>query len=149
MGFRQAIVDYDPGGSRSAGATKYSLSRMLRLAADAFLNYSALPLRSIFAAALIAWALSLIYLLKALYEHFVLHATVAGWTSLVLLLSGYSGLQLTAMATLGAYVSRIFEQGQGRPLYWVRDTVNISAGPSPRVRTCHPGTCPIRSTWLN
>ncbi len=50
---------------------------------------------------------------------------MVGWTSLVVLLSVYSGLILFSIAIVGAYVARVFEQGQQRPLYWVRDMRNL------------------------
>lgn len=50
---------------------------------------------------------------------------MVGWTSLVVLLSVYSGLILFSIAIVGAYVARVFEQGQQRPLYWVRGMQNL------------------------
>lgn len=129
LGFRQGTVYYDRQ-PRHAGETKYPLTRMVRLALDAVFNHSAAPLRFITAASLLAWGLSLIYLIDSLYQYFVLKVTVRGWTSLVLLFSTYAGLQLTALTALGSYVGRIFEQGQRRPMYWLADARNLETSPA-------------------
>ncbi len=126
LGFRQAMVPYDRK-ARVAGETKYPLGKMLRLAVNAFFSHSASPLRVITLAALVAWSTTLLYLGKALWERFVLGITVPGWTSTVALLSFYTGLQLLGLAVLGAYLSRVYEQGLGRPRYWVGDARNLRA----------------------
>jgi len=134
IGFRQTSILYDRD-ARAAGVTKYPLGKMLRLAIGAVFNYSSAPLRMIAAATVLAWSVSLVYLVKALYEHFILETTIRGWTSLVLLCSFYSGLQLLGMAVLGSYVSRIFEQGQQRPLYWISAFRNAPCGAPETLRS--------------
>lgn len=124
LGFRQCVIRYDRD-SRHAGKTKYPLIRMIRLALDAILGFSAAPVRFVTLLSLFFWGGSLTYTAVALYQHFVLGITIKGWTSLVLLLSFYTGLTLLCITILGVYVSRIFEQGQRRPLYWLRDARNI------------------------
>ncbi len=129
IGFRQYVLTYDRN-PRFAGETKYPFSKMLRLAINAVLNLSTTPIRAIIWLALLLWAASLAYLLKALYEKFVLHTTVQGWTSIIALQTFYTGLILFCLAILGAYIGRIFEQGQRRPLYWLADARNLQPEPS-------------------
>ena len=52
-----------------------------------------------------------------------------GWTSLIFLLTVFTGLILASIAVVGAYVGRIFEQGQGRPMYWLAEMRNIGERP--------------------
>ena len=124
IGFRQTTVWYDRE-PRHAGVTKYPLSKMLRLAWTAIVSFSANPLRVIVLLAIGAWLFSLSYTGQALYHHFVLHDTVPGWTSLVVLVGFCTGLILFSLGVLGAYIGRLFEQGQHRPLYWVMSQRNL------------------------
>jgi dolichol-phosphate mannosyltransferase len=124
LGFRQAIVPYDRD-RRHAGTTKYPLRKMVRLAVDAALGFSAAPIRMLTWLAIGLWVLSLGYLVKALYERFVLHITVPGWTSVIVMLTFFTGLILLSMAVIGSYVGRIFQQAQQAPLYWLRDARNV------------------------
>lgn len=138
MGFRQTIMLYDRD-ARFAGETKYPLRRMLRLAADAIFSFSSTPIRAIVWCSGMLWALSVVFLAWSFYAHFVMKSTTAGWTSIVFLLSFFTGLILMSIAVVGSYVGRIFEQGQRRPLYWLDEARNIRfpldvAAMSPEVR---------------
>jgi len=124
LGFRQAIVAYDRD-ARAAGQTKYLPRKMLRLALDGLLSFSSAPLRGVLWLAFILWAVSLTFTARATIAHFIFRWTVPGWTSLVVLLTFFTGLNLFCLAVIGAYVGRIFEQGQRRPLYWCSGTRNI------------------------
>src|SRR5690242_3289919 len=60
LGFRTTTVAFSPA-SRGAGATKYTLRRMLALAVDAMLSFSKLPLRLSFVLGTLLIALGLGY----------------------------------------------------------------------------------------
>lgn len=123
VGFRQCILRFDRH-ERFAGRTKYSLKKMVKLASDALFSFSTAPIRAIlwFAAGL--WAMSLLYLAITLYQ-WLIGRTVAGWTSIVILLTVFTGVILASISVVGSYVGRIFQQGQHRPLYWLANTRNI------------------------
>ena len=71
------------------------------------------------------WGLSLFYLAWSLYSKFFLGTTISGWTSVVILLTVFTGLILMSIAVVGSYVGRIFEQGQNQPLYLIDDAENV------------------------
>ncbi|HXX53956.1 MAG TPA: glycosyltransferase family 2 protein [Thermodesulfovibrionales bacterium] len=124
IGFKQCILQYDRD-PRYAGQTKYPFKKMLGFSVNAILSFSATPVKTIMWISFFLWGSSLIYLGKALADHFVYRVTVPGWTSLVILLIFLSGTNLFCLGILGSYVIRIFEQGQKRPLYWLADTRNV------------------------
>jgi dolichol-phosphate mannosyltransferase len=124
IGFNQCVITYDRN-ARYAGSTKYPFFKMFNLSIDAILGFTSAPIRAITWFSIALWSVSLIYLIKSLFEHFVLHVTVPGWTSLVVMLIFFTGLILFCISILGAYVGRIFEQGKRQPLYWPSDARNI------------------------
>ncbi len=128
LGFRQCVITYDRA-ARAAGETKYPLRKMVKLAVDAALGFSTAPIRAIIWLSLLLWCISLPYLAWALYDKFILHHTVPGWASIVMLVVFFSGLQLFCLGIIGQYVGRIFEQGQRRPLYTVMETRNLPVSP--------------------
>ncbi len=130
LGFKQCIIQYDRA-ARVAGETKYPLRKMVVLALDAALSFSTVPIRAIIWLSLVLWCVSLPYLGWGLYAKFVLHQTVPGWTSIVMLIVFFAGVQLFCMGVIGLYVARIFEQGQHRPLYNIMETRNLPAPPPP------------------
>ncbi len=124
LGFRQAILGYDRD-ARYAGSTKYPFLSMLRLATNGVFSFSSSPLHTIMLLSFLSWLASLAYLIKALYEHFVLQITVPGWTSVIILMTFYTGILLFAIGIVASYVGRVFEQGQRRPAYWLYAVRNI------------------------
>ena len=125
VGFRQTVIKYDRA-PRFAGQTQYSLHKMLRLASNAVLSFSSTPLKIIAWLSFLLWFISLVYLAKTLLEHFVLEITVPGWTSIIILMTFYTGIIIFCLSIIGIYIGRIFEQGQRRPLYWLYDVKNIN-----------------------
>lgn len=124
VGFRQAIIQYDRD-PRHSGKTKFSLMKMIHFSMDGFLGFSAAPIRILQWLSIFLWLISVIYLLKSLIAHFLLNATVPGWTSIIVLMFFFTGLILFSIAIIGSYVGRIFVQGQNLPLYWLRGARNI------------------------
>ena len=124
VGFRQCVITYE-SESRFAGDTKYSFIKMMNLALDAVLGFSAAPVRIITWLSILLWAISLIYLIRSLIYHFFFNLTVPGWTSLIVLMFFFTGLILFSIAIIGSYIGRIFQQGQKLPLYWLCDARNL------------------------
>jgi glycosyltransferase involved in cell wall biosynthesis len=122
IGYRQVAVPYrrDP---RYAGATKYPMRRMLRLAMDAMISFSAIPLRLVSALGLAFVIFCAIYLVYVLYVYFFTDRAVEGWTTVVVLILLIGGIQLLSLGIVGQYVARVFEEAKHRPLYLVDDVV--------------------------
>jgi hypothetical protein len=45
---------------------------------------------------------------------------VPGWTTVVVCMLLFGGIQMVSIGVLGEYIARIFEEVKGRPLYLVR-----------------------------
>ncbi len=127
VGFRRVGVPYERAG-RFAGSTKYPLRKMLRFALDGLASFSTLPLRLATWFGAIVSLLSFLVVAYAVIQHFR-GATVAGWTSLTVVLSFLGGVQLMCLGILGEYIGRIYEEVKGRPLYLVSE---ISERPGDR-----------------
>ncbi len=129
VGYPQICVRYERQ-PRVAGTTKYPLSRMIRLAWNAAVSFSPLPLRmSFFAGAIMA----LLAIEEAVRALIAFHAgrTVPGWTSLMIVLCVSNAALLITVGILGEYVGRIFEESKGRPLYIVADAWNLAPRSAP------------------
>lgn len=120
IGYHQKALPYDRP-ERFAGVTKYPFRKSLFLAIDAITSFTYAPLRLAsylgVATSLLAFAyIVIVVLLKILGINF------PGYTSIMASILLLGGVQLTVLGILGEYVGRIFEQGQGRPLYLI-DTI--------------------------
>ncbi len=124
VGFKQTSVLYDRPG-RFTGRAKFSLGKMLRLAAAGITSFSVVPLRL---ATYLGFFVSFVSVLVALWAtiaHFAFEATVPGWTAQVVIVSLLSSVQLVMIGILGEYIGRIYEQVKQRPPYLLGERVNL------------------------
>jgi glycosyltransferase involved in cell wall biosynthesis len=132
VGFRQATVPYERD-ERAAGETKYSLLRMIHFASNGVIGFSTVPLRLAltlgFAMSVAAFAVGVAALLVKVTGGF----TIPGWASLAVLISFFSGVQLTLLGAVGQYVGRNYEQGKDRPLYLVDERFGLEESGTERI----------------
>src|SRR5258705_12033003 len=112
VGFAQSDVNFERL-SCCAGTTSYSLRKMIAFAWTAAISFSPIPLRiSLIAGVLLALfgvADGAYAVVRRLENH-----TVAGWTSLMVMLCLIGGGGLLRIGILGESVGRIFEGVTGR-----------------------------------
>jgi polyisoprenyl-phosphate glycosyltransferase len=120
IGFKQVGVRYQRA-ERFAGATKYPLHKMLKLATDGIVSFSVAPLRMALNCGFAIATLSLLAAAGAIVLKLTGIHVVPGWVSLVVVTAFLGGVQLIVMGTLGEYVGRIYEEVRRRPLYIIRD----------------------------
>jgi glycosyltransferase involved in cell wall biosynthesis len=118
VGFRQSGVPYT-SPARTAGQSKYSGSRMFRLAADAVIGFSNRPLRLGLNVGFAVSIASILFGLSAVITKLAGYFVVPGWTSVMILVGIVGGIQLIVLGVIGEYVSRIFDEVKRRPLYVV------------------------------
>lgn len=117
LGFASDVVFFE-AAERHAGSTKYHLRRRLRLGFDGVFGFSILPLRIISLMGIAMTALGTVYGVFAAAAHFA-GKTQTGWTSLVVVVIVFGGLQLIALGLLSEYVGRIYDEVKQRPRYVV------------------------------
>ncbi|HWS38083.1 MAG TPA: glycosyltransferase family 2 protein [Actinoplanes sp.] len=103
---------------RAAGHSKYPLAKMIRLALDSVIGFSAAPLRVATWLGLTGIVLSTV-LAVAGVGAYLWGEVVPGWTSMIVAVGFLGALQLLCLGLLGEYVARIFTTLQNRPAYVV------------------------------
>ena len=125
VGYNQTAVLYDRS-ARRAGATKYPLTKMIGFALDGFTSFSREPLRLATLVGVFLACASLALVIGLIgYKLAGGTGLVSGWTSLAVAALFLGSVQLLAIGILGEYIGRIYEEVKGRPLYLVRDTINL------------------------
>ncbi|HEY6909619.1 MAG TPA: glycosyltransferase family 2 protein [Myxococcales bacterium] len=125
LGFRQTAVLYDRP-VRFAGETKFPFAKMLRFAIDGITSFSILPLRFATWLGMFISLCSVAVAIWAVVARFVFHATVPGWTTVIVMVSLLAAVQLIMTGILGEYIGRIYEQVKLRPLYVVSEKINCA-----------------------
>ena len=120
VGFKQKEIEYERE-ARFKGKTKWGFFSLFNLAFDGLTSFSIMPLRlaSIigFLSALIGFFYGAVIVFKTLF----FHEPVAGFTSLVVLITFFGGIQLLSIGIIGEYIGRIFNETKNRPLYVVKN----------------------------
>ena len=118
LGYNAVPVEY-VREERCAGKTKYTLKKMLRLAADGIFGFSSKPLTLIGWAGLAVLCIALLGLIATIACAAV--TGVPGWLWAVCALVLLDGVILCAMGVQGAYTQRIYDEVKGRPLYIIKE----------------------------
>ena len=118
LGYNAVPVEY-VREERCAGKTKYTLKKMLRLAADGIFGFSSRPLTLIGWAGLAGLCIALLGLIATIACAAV--TGVPGWLWAVCALVLLDGVILCAMGVQGAYTQRIYDEVKGRPLYIIKE----------------------------
>ena len=126
IGFRQAIVPFHRP-AREAGETKYSLGKMLKLAASGLVAFSDAPLRAALWLGVAVCGVSALYALWVVTMYFAGAHLAPGWSSLVVMITFLGGANMLMTGVLGVYIGRIHSEVKRRPLYFVSRSVGFEA----------------------
>ncbi|HFO1051190.1 glycosyltransferase family 2 protein [Bacillus cereus group sp. MYBK111-1] len=124
VGFRQTYVEYERD-ERFAGETKYPLKKMIKFASDGIIAFSTKPLRIVMSLGLLSVLISIIVLLYTITVKVFGHGTQTGWASIMVAITFFSGIQLLGLGIIGQYIARIYDESKNRPIYIVKETINI------------------------
>lgn len=126
VGFTQTAVPYDRD-PRHSGETKYTARRMLSFSLDAISSFSHLPLQ---AATLLGFLFAGIAFLgiPVAVGFRIAGEFVPGITTVLLVVLMLGGIQLIAVGIIGEYLGRVYDEVKRRPLYLVRQRLNLPDG---------------------
>ena len=125
VGYKQTPFEYERK-ERFAGKTKYSLKKMLKLASDGIISFSNKPLKIVGGLGIISIIISICILIYALLSYiFKLNNLSSGWTSLMVAITFFAGVQLLSMWIMSEYIGRIYDETKQRPQYIVDKKINL------------------------
>jgi dolichol-phosphate mannosyltransferase len=125
VGYPRVTVEYYPA-ERHAGITKYSLSKMVKLAWIGVSSFSNVPLRIGVFAGIFASIVAFAGVGYAIYGKLVSGSAVAGWASSVAIISFLFAILFVYLGILGEYIGRIVTEVRNRPRYLISEQLGIS-----------------------
>ncbi len=120
VGFKTVALPYTPA-PRAEGESRFGALRLLHLALDGITAFTTWPLRLISVIGLLLAIPALGYGVYLVLDHFISGSDVPGWSTIVVSLMFFMGIQLVSVGIVGEYVGRIFEEVKARPLFLVRE----------------------------
>lgn len=121
IGFKSSVVTYDRE-QRFAGKSKYPLKKMLFFAIDGVTSCSIKPIRLITTFGFLISGMSVFLLLWVILGSLLNGNTVAGWPTLMVLISFFGGAQILCIGVVGEYVGKIYNETKHRPRYVIEDS---------------------------
>ncbi len=126
VGFKQTAYEYERK-ERFAGKTKYPFKKMLKLAGDGIISFSSKPLKIVGGLGIISIILSIIILIYSLISYiFELNSLTPGWTSIMVAITLFSGVQLLSIWVMSEYMARIYDETKNRPQYIIDKKINVN-----------------------
>jgi dolichol-phosphate mannosyltransferase len=123
IGFKQVPFYYERE-ERYAGETKYPLKKMLSFASKALFYFSKKPLQMAvslgFTSVMIGIVMAFWYLFGKLFGY---TNAESGWTSIMITIIFFGGIQLLTIGVLGQYIGILFDEVKERPEYIIANTI--------------------------
>lgn len=125
VGFKQIGIEYERS-KRYAGVSKYSLLKLFKLAFDGLISFSHKPLKIALNLGSVSLILAVFMIVYAFISRvFFSQSTPSGWTSLLIAVTFFGGVQLFTLGIIGEYIARIYDESKARPLYVIESEFNF------------------------
>jgi glycosyltransferase involved in cell wall biosynthesis len=125
VGFTSVAISYVPA-PRASGRSHYSWGRLVNLSLDGLTSFTTWPLRIVSVVGGVMALVGLSYGGYITLEFLIFGNSVSGWTTIVVTLMLFLGVQMLFLGIIGEYIGRIFEEVKQRPLYVVRRELGSS-----------------------
>lgn len=110
-------VEHHKSQTRKSG---YTFTKLIRLWLNMFTNFSILPLRVSIIFGFLISLMGLIFGITIIIEKFSNPNMPLGYTSLVVVVLIFAGIQLLSVGVIGEYIGRIFLSQNKKPQYSIR-----------------------------
>ena len=120
VGFHTKWLAYE-NVERSAGETKWSFWKLFKYSIEGILAYTTVPLYLSSIMGIIMCGVSFLALMFILIRAMIYGDPVAGWPSLVCIITLLGGLVLLALGIMGLYIAKIYLETKKRQIFIVRE----------------------------
>ena len=119
VGFKCTTIKFKVE-TRKEGKTKFSLSKLWKLAIEGIISFSNIPLKIWSYLGFIAMLISFFFIIVIIFRTLFFGVITAGYPSLMVVIIFFGGLQLFSIGILGEYLGRIYLETKERPIYIIR-----------------------------
>ena len=120
VGYETGWLEFE-NTPRAAGETKWSFWKLLRYSLDGIMNFSDAPLRISSFLGLLLTMVSFFAIVFVVVRALLLGDPVAGWPSLVCIITFIGGIQLFCMGIMGQYIAKTYMEVKRRPHYIIKE----------------------------
>jgi glycosyltransferase involved in cell wall biosynthesis len=106
---------------RFNGQSNYTYRALFRFAIQMIIGYSVKPLKFALALGLFGFLASTVLTLYFLFQYFKGNIEVVGFSTLTILITTLSSIQLVTLGVMGEYIASIHQKSIGKPLFNIRN----------------------------
>lgn len=132
IGFPTATVSYS-NVPRTNGVSRWSVGKLVNYGLDGLLSFNTRPLRAAVYAGVMISLFAFGYAGFVVVQALLGSVQAPGYTTLVVGIIGFGGVQLLLLGIVGEYLGRIYCETKQRPLYVVKDSDRESSVPAEEI----------------
>lgn len=121
VGYNTKWLEYK-NVERVAGTTKWNFWKLFLYSLESIVAFSTVPLAISSIIGILFFLISMIMIVFIIVRTITFGDPVAGWPSLVCIIFFVSGVQLFGIGVIGQYLSKLYLEVKGRPVYIVKET---------------------------
>lgn len=120
VGFKTKYIEFE-NVERVAGETKWSFWKLVGYAIEGIVAFTTAPLRVATIAGILVSMIGFLYMLFIVIKALVFGDPVAGYPSLICIITLLGGMQLLFLGILGEYLAKTYMETKKRPIYIVKE----------------------------
>lgn len=124
VGFETYYMPYKPE-ERNTGESKWSLKKLIAYALEGFISFTTFPLKVATYMGGVISMIAIAYMVVVIIQKLCFSVDVPGYPTIVVLVLFLGGIQLMILGIIGEYLARIYVQGKHRPIYIIKDVMEI------------------------
>ena len=118
VGFKTKWLEYE-NVNRVAGETKWSFIKLVKYSIEGIVAFTTAPLMIASIIGILLCIFSIVFIIFIIVRKIIMGDPVAGWPSLVCIISFIGGIQLFALGVIGQYLAKTYIEIKDRPIYIV------------------------------
>ena len=120
VGYQTKWLEYE-NVQRVAGETKWSFWKLFLYSLDGIMAFSTVPLSIASFFGILFCLAAFIFMIFIFVRALIYGDPVAGWPSMVCIISFIGGVQLLCLGIMGQYLSKLYMEVKNRPKYLVKE----------------------------
>ena len=121
VGYKTKWIEFE-NVERVAGETKWSFWKLFIYAIDGIVAFSTTPLAIASVIGMLMLFVAFFFIIFIVVRTLMFGDPVAGWPSLVCIITLIGGIQIFCVGILGQYLSKVYLETKNRPIYIVKES---------------------------
>lgn len=117
-------IDYN---ARSAGTSKWTLGKKIKLFIDSFVSFSFMPIRLVSIVGIIIFILGIIIGIVTIVNWIVNPSVPLGYSTIVSTLAIGFGITNISLGIIAEYLWRAYDAARGRPVFIISEVLNLTS----------------------